>query len=171
VKKEILVAIVLFLIVGTVGVIKFQKAKASSVVNITLYGSFSGGWGYTPSSITSPGPTITVSQGDTVNMTLISQDGITHRFYVDYNKNRVPDDGEPDSGNFNPSTTLQFVANTNGTFTYYCYIHPSTMFGTFTVTSPIPEFSSSLILPLLMMGTLSAIAIFKYSRRLSKRAL
>jgi len=166
-KKASLAVVTLLIIIGTLGIAKVPSAKASSVVNVTLYGSFSSGWGESPGSITSPGPTITVNQGDTVNLTLISQDGFTHRFYVDYDGDHTPDAGEPDSGNFDPSTVLQFTANTNGTFTYYCFVHPTVMFGTFTVTPVVPELPIVLILPALMIG-LFTIAITKSYPRLQR---
>ncbi len=151
-KRTIAVAVLLITIAGFIG-IRLQTGRASGAVNITLYGSYSAGWGLSDTSFSSPGPTLTVNEGDTVNMTLVSSDGMTHRFYVDYNANGIPDVGEPDSGDFNTSTNLVFTANTNGTFTYYCYIHPTIMYGTFVVTQAIPEFSSMWI-PTLIMATL-----------------
>jgi hypothetical protein len=61
--------------------------------NFTLYGSFSRGWGFTATSISSPGPTIVVQQGDTVNLTLISADGVTHNFFVSYTNTSSPKPG------------------------------------------------------------------------------
>ncbi len=164
--------ITLLVIIGTLGTVELPKARASTVVNITLYGAGPGsgwgpGWGYNPDSIASPGPTITVNQGDTVNMTLISQDLANHEFYVDYDNDTMIDYNEPDSGLFNTEINLTFIADTNGTFTYYDYENPTTMFGTFIVTSTIPEFSSLMILPLLVVATLSGIAVSR--RALSKK--
>lgn len=107
----------------------------ASVHNISLFGSASQGWGFTPSSISSPGPTIIVVQGDLVNLTLTSQDGLPHRFFVDYNGNGVLDSDEPASPVFSGTINYQFNATTSGTFTYYCQIHPGVMFGTFKVNA------------------------------------
>jgi plastocyanin len=107
----------------------------ASINNISLFGSASQGWGFTPSSISSPGPTIIVAQGDLVNLTLTSQDGFQHRFFVDYNGNGVLDSGEPASPLFSGTINHQFNATTSGTFKYYCQIHPGVMFGTFKVNA------------------------------------
>lgn len=95
-----------------------------------LNGSASAGW-----NNTIPGPSITVNLGDTVALTLVSLDGLTHQFFVDYNGNLVPDPGEPTSQTFSTTTTYIFVAKTSGTYNYYCTFHPAVMHGTFTVTS------------------------------------
>lgn len=99
-----------------------------------LFGSASLGWGFTAGTITSPGPTMTVSQGDLVNLTLTSQDGFPHQFFVDYNGNAIPDAGEPTSPQFSSTINFQFTATVAGNFTYRCAIHPFVMFGSFIVT-------------------------------------
>jgi plastocyanin len=109
----------------------------ASVDNYRLFGSASQGWGFTPGSISSPGPTITVTQGDLVNLTLTSQDGFTHRFFVDYNGNGAPDPGEPASPSFSGTINFQFNATTSGTFTYFCQFHPGVMHGKFTVNAGV----------------------------------
>jgi hypothetical protein len=98
-----------------------------------LFGTALGGWGLTADSITSPGPAIVVRNGDVINLTLTSSDSLPHRFYVDYNGDQAPSLGEPASPTFQDTINYQFVANTTGTFTYYCSIHPGTMHGAFTV--------------------------------------
>lgn len=105
-------------------------------VSIHLYGSATQGWGFIPSAITSPGPTLAFHKGDLVNLTLTSQDGAPHQFYVDYNGDHSPSPGEPTSPVFTATINYQFTVDTLGAFTYYCSIHPLVMFGTFTVTTP-----------------------------------
>ncbi len=145
---------------------KVELAKAVTR-NFTLYGSNSLGWGFTPGSMTKPGPSISVDQGDLVNLTLISQDGLPHQFLVDYSGNGVFDSGEPLSDQFSSATVFQFTANTNGTFTYLCTIHP-TMTGGFTV---VPEFPAAAILPIFIILTLLAvIALRKTSAHNSANA-
>ncbi len=107
-------------------------ARAASVP-ISLYGSATAGWGTSSASESIPGPTLTVSQGDSVTITLKSTDGATHEFFIDYNNNGALDAGEPVSSTFTNTTTLTFTANQAGSFTYYCLIHPSAMKGTFIV--------------------------------------
>jgi len=128
--------------------------------NFTLYGSFSAGWGFAPASMSTPGPTIVVEQGDTVDLDPISQDiGIPHRFFVSYTNSSTPTAGDPMSADFTTSTTFQFAATTTiGTYKYYCYYHTLTMWGYFDVvqTGTIPEFQLAVMLSLLVATTIAA---------------
>lgn len=101
----------------------------------SLFGSASNGWGFTADSMTVPGPALTVALGDVVNLTLTSQDGATHRFFVDYNGNHLIDAGEPASPPFSGTINYQFNATTAGAFTYFCAFHPYAMHGAFVVVS------------------------------------
>jgi len=155
-RKIILATIIALLIGMSAASIRIQEARAATTVNITLYGSAFYGWGLTSTSITSPGPTITINQYDYLNLTLISQDGIQHQFFVDYNNNGVLDAGEPHSSPFTSTTVFGFNATTSGTFTYRCAAHPSIMYGTLKVQQAVTEFSPSLILPLFIVATIAA---------------
>jgi plastocyanin len=137
-------------------------AARASVDNFHLFGSASQGWGFTAGTMSSPGPAITVTKGDLVNLTLTSQDGFTHRFFVDYNGNGIIDPGEPASPSFSGTINYQFTATTAGTFTYYCSFHPGVMRGTFTVTQSVggiqvPVNKLVLIAPWLGIACLAAI--------------
>jgi FtsP/CotA-like multicopper oxidase with cupredoxin domain len=69
--RKAVLALIIMLFAGVAGAsVNIHVAKASTVHNFTLYGDFSHGWGFTAGNITSPGPTITVDQGDLVNLTL-----------------------------------------------------------------------------------------------------
>ena len=120
---------------GFFGIVLVPRAAAA--VSISLYGDAGSGWGFTPTTITSPGPPITVSQFDQVNVRLEGVDAARHNFYVDYNANNAPDPAtEPVSPDFRNSTgpiTYPFTANVVGVFTYYCEYHQGRMRGTFTV--------------------------------------
>ncbi len=105
------------------------------VVTMDLYGSSAGGWGLLSSSESNPGPDISVHQGDTVTITLHATDGFPHLFFVDYDRDDVPDVDEPASGTFSATTTITFTATQLGTFDYYCQFHPTTMKGDFVVQS------------------------------------
>ena len=114
---------------------------ASSTDYIHLYGSDQLGWGLTMINMTSPGPTITVHKGDTVSLTLTAQDvAYNHNFFVDYNGDKNPSQGEPKSLNFsNPyrqTITYQFTAGQSGSFTYYDEYHENVMYGTFVIADP-----------------------------------
>jgi FtsP/CotA-like multicopper oxidase with cupredoxin domain len=166
-SRKTVLALIIMLFVGVLaGSVNIHVSKASTVRNFTLYGHFNDGWGFTADNITKPGPPITVDQGDVVNLTLISVDGITHQFYVDYNGDHSLDDAEPHQS-FSGSTPVHFnfTASLNGTFTYYCSIHPSIMFGTFIVNFVVPEFPSAPILMLFMAATLIAVVVYKRKYR------
>lgn len=126
--------------------------------NITLYGSASQGWGLTQQSITSPGPQITFQEGQLVNLTLIAVDGLPHIFYVDYNGNKVADSNEPRSPQFTTTINYQFTPDRTGQFTYYCSIHPTTMFGN---VSAIPEFTSTIAVLILIIASATIVVIYK----------
>ena len=134
----------------------FSQAPSLSVVEaqetneITLYGSAILGWGFTEGSMSRPGPQIEFQEGQLYNMTLISTDGLTHKFYVDYNGNGTPDNDEPVSPDFSSTINFQFTPNKTGEFTYYCHYHPNTMYGNVNI---IPEFSLiGLILVMVVLG-------------------
>ena len=108
----------------------------ASPVAYTLYGTVDG-WGFTATTITSPGPELTALPGEMVRLTLYSANGVRHNFYVDYNRNGLPDTSEPTSPDFRSSTipiTYDFTTTTTpGTYTYYCDYHANSQFGPFKV--------------------------------------
>ncbi len=136
--SEVVLALLLMSAMVTSGPTAHEESRLQSLaaIAISLYGDTSG-WGFTPGSITSPGPTITVDQFDEVQLRLEGMDGPPHNFYVDYNRNGNPDPpAEPVSPDFRNSSgpiSYSFFANTPGTFTYYCAYHQSNMLGSFVV--------------------------------------
>ncbi len=112
----------------------------ADVESFTLYGGVTTGWGFTSTSLTNPGPTITVTQGDTVALTLHSVDTPTviHDWFIDYNNNLAADTGEPKASDFSGTTpgTFSFTADRVGTFTYRCHYHPTTMTGQIVIQTP-----------------------------------
>ena len=91
----------------------------------------------------SPGPTITVTEGDTVNI-LLSSDGSQHQLLVDFDGDGASTSGcttaDKCSSLFMSSTSISFTANTVGTFHYYCTLHPTFMVGQFVVQSAGTDF-------------------------------
>jgi hypothetical protein len=116
-----------------VGINASLIAIRTSVSNISLFGSSLAGWGFTAGSMTNPGPAIIVNEGDLVNLTLTSVDGLQHIFFIDYNGDGNPSAGEPTSPAFQTTINFQFHATTSGQFSYYCQLHPTVMHGTFMV--------------------------------------
>jgi hypothetical protein len=111
--------------------------RPSASRSFTLYGDMDTGWGSTPGGETIPGPSLTVDYGDSVTMYLYAEDGLPHRFHIDYDGDGQVDTGEPASAVFTDFTSFTFTASTAGTFTYRCTVHPTTMYGTW-VTNPPP---------------------------------
>ena len=135
---------------------KIPNARAATVP-ITLRGFANGGWNAT----TNANPTITVHAFDTVKLSIGSGDGIIHQFLLDGNKDGsgTTDCPSPDpcSAVVPPSTIYTFPVNSiaAGSYTYYCTVHPMTMFGTFVIA---PDFSinanpSTLNIPTGSFGT------------------
>lgn len=92
---------------------------AANNVSIKLYGSRAGGWGFTNTSLTTPGPPLTVHVGDNVTLNLTANDTLTHRWFIDYNGNNVSGGSEPTSPNFGTAVVWNFtVSNVTGTYQY-----------------------------------------------------
>ena len=94
---------------------------------------------------TSPGPTMTVVSGVTVNLHLNATDFLSHNWYIDINNNSQPDPNEISSPVFSPSPkallfTFTPIIGQNipsaGNWTYKCQYHPSSMYGTIRVIQP-----------------------------------
>ena len=94
-------------------------AAAANNVPISLYGSRAAGWGETNTTLTAPGPPLTVHVGDNVTLNLTSVDGVTHRWCIDYNNNSACGGSEPTSPNFGVALLWNFtVSNVTGTYHY-----------------------------------------------------
>ncbi len=144
VKRAIIALLVAGMLVGVLA-LSFVVTQGAGV-SISLFGSFTGGWGFTRNSETIPGPTISsVNQNDFVTLSLTATDGISHQFLLDYSGNGLADPGEPVSSLFSSTTQIMFTASVGGSFTYYCTRHPSMMFGTWnTASANVPPTVSAL---------------------------
>jgi len=111
---------------------------AGATQSLTLYGNAAKGWGPTADNITRPGPHIYVTYGDLVELTLYSQDTILHNWFLDYDNNTRPSQGEPKSPDFQGTTAVvwSFKADRVGTFIYRCEYHFGTMWGYITISVP-----------------------------------
>jgi len=121
-------------------------AAAANNVSITLYGSRVAGWGYTNTTLTIPGPALTVHVGDNVTLVLNATDNRNHNWFIDYNNNSAVNPGEPSSPTFTGAgLTWNFtVSNNTGTFRYRSRVGSDTvtMWGNITIlaaqTTPPP---------------------------------
>lgn len=104
----------------------------------TLYGDAISGWGFVANNTTLPGPHLTVAYGDKVQLTLVGADQANHNWFIDYNNNSIVDASEPSSPIFSNTNSIvwSFTADTVGTYTYRCRIHPTSMYGLITITAP-----------------------------------
>ncbi len=105
----------------------------------TLYGNATSGWGFTPGTVSEPGPAITVAMGENVSLRLLSDDGSTHNWFLALDNGNAPTAGEPSSPDFSSTTTPVIysfiVPNKAGTFPYKCRIHPTLMTGSLTIVA------------------------------------
>jgi len=135
------------LLSGIAFVVALPGAAAASRT-YTLYGRVLGGssgWGFSPTSISEPGPTLYVEVGDTVTLHLFAADNIAHNWTIDFNNNTQVDAGEIFSPNFSSDTTaVDFIftvpSGRVGTFTYRCGLHPTAMTGLIVILGP-PTFT------------------------------
>src|SRR3989442_278820 len=151
VKLVLSISLLVAVYTAALPVPKILIPHSLSAASFTLYGSFSTGWGFTPTSITQPGPTLTVQPGESVSLTLFSADGRPHQFCVDYES--TPDyvcqgselaTQSPMFTSSTTGTTFPFNAPTTpGTYTYFCTIHRSAMTGQLIVSAAPPDFSIS----------------------------
>src|SRR6266704_1218890 len=113
----------LLITAGMFGLVLLPALPLANPASFTLLGRFfsPAGWGFTMTTVTSPGPDLIVLPGETVTMSLTAGDGITHNWGVDYNGNGVPDPGEPLSGNFgsmaNSTVSITSLNNFAGSVT------------------------------------------------------
>lgn len=141
-KVVMLAALAFAIVTSAIAIVPAQ----GDTETFTLFGDTIGGWGLTSTSITSPGPHLTVTVGDTVALTLNSADSIRHNWFIDYNNNSVVDSGEPSSADFQGTTagSFTFTADRVGTFWYKCKYHTTMMIGQITIqTAPTFELYGS----------------------------
>ena len=106
----------------------------SAPTHYTLYGDALRGWGFTPTNLSAPGPTLIVPEGVNITLTLHAVDGTFHTWFTDFDNSSSVGTGETPSpefggpGNPNP-LNYTFQETRAGTFAYRCGIHLTTMWG------------------------------------------
>ncbi|MCL4325099.1 MAG: multicopper oxidase domain-containing protein [Candidatus Thermoplasmatota archaeon] len=143
---------------------------------ITLYGGMTG-WGYGPSNLTAPGPTLHVRPGQSVTLSLYSEDGITHNWFIDFAGTMAVASGDPVSPDFSSATqpvTFTFtVPDKVGSWTYRCAYHPTMMYGTIQIgnttsaATPAPTPSTYLAVAgivIVLVVTVTVLVLFARAR-------
>src|SRR6266581_295057 len=123
----------------TVGSVVSNERVHAIPGSFTLFGRIGSpvGWGFTSSTVTTPGPDITVQPGESVDAIISSSDGAPHNWGVDYNGNGNIGSGEPLTTTITTGTSFTFTATTTpGVYTYWCFIHKGPMNGRFIVGQP-----------------------------------
>ena len=125
-----------------------------------LYANRSTGWGFSNTSLTSPGPNLEVEVGEHVTLNLTSLDGRNHNWFIDYNGNSAVDANESysDSGTFRGNLQYDFtVGNQTGTFVYRSRFNgDGNLWGNITVR-PAGFLGGLLGNPLLLAGIVAVI--------------
>src|SRR6266508_5300474 len=122
----------------------FAPPVAAASVSYTLFGGRSGGavgngWSFNNTRLSSPGPTLTATVGDTVTITVNRTDNRFHSWYLDYNATGAWEQADEPGADFPNATTLQavtfsFVADRTRTFQYRSDGGgDGVMFGNFTI--------------------------------------
>jgi hypothetical protein len=133
------------------------------ITRFALYGNAVLGWGYRPSTIASPGPTLVAYVGIPLNLTLYGTDNMVHQWFLDLNGNSTLDAGEPHSEAFQLGPIwFDFTPSKAGNFSYRCAFHSAIMLGTLAVLStpsgspatPAPVGSTPLSAILLVAATI-----------------
>ena len=137
---------------------------------ISLVGNFNG-WNFSLPS--GQNPTITVTEGDIVTISLTSVDS-THQFALDVDKDGAKITGACSTGDtcsalFAPSTPTSVMIDTSslsGSYTYFCTFH-SVMIGSFIVNAVstvggtvVPIDRLALVTPYILLSALSIGLIF-----------
>ncbi len=144
----------------------------SAPTHYTLYGDALKGWGFTPTNITKPGPTLVIETGVNVTLTLYAADSATHTWFIDYDNSSTVNGHETPSPGFggglpNP-LNYSFNATSGGTYAYRCGIHLSTMWGMIVIIGkaapPAPGFPIPLIpgiMLVVIVGVLFLAAVYQ----------
>ncbi len=129
---------------------------ADSIV-YAFFGNATSGWGFSPETITQPGPHLYGIAGAPCELVLTANDTLNHQWYLDLNGNDIPDAGEPWSPFFYSTLPLvwTFTPPYAGNFTYRDAIFPASMSGTFTALPGTAPYAALTITP--RLGNLTTV--------------
>ncbi len=141
-------------------------ADAQNPTSIDLWGDASKGWGTSSTSLTNPGPPLTIDANRAVTFNLHSADGTGHTLWIDLNDNGNADTGEV-SQTFTSTGTFPVNTSASGSHTYKCTIHPLTMTGTINIVGGGGGLSLALIVGIVIavVVVLAIVAVVMMRRR------
>lgn len=122
---RVIPAFALFVGLSIAGLIPFVASEpaAAADVPLTLYANVVG-WSLTSGNEDNPGPTLVMTTGDHVWVSLTSEDGLEHGLWIDYNKDSVPNGGDYLSPKTTSTVNFDFTADVTGQFEYYDQVLP-----------------------------------------------
>lgn len=122
-----------------------SESASAGDVPLTLYASLIG-WSTTPGAEDNPGPTLVVTTGDHVFVTLTSEDGLEHALWIDYNGDIIPNGGDYVSPPTTSTVNFDFIADVTGNFEYYDQFVPVNH-GTWETKSPNRAPTATILAP------------------------
>ena len=186
-RRKSLALAIIFSIALTIGLISAftVPVKAQSVTQLTMYAgevsSSAYGFGNSASSITSPGPTLTLVDGTTYNMTVynVSNMGMLHSWEITTSETASTSplwETGIDLTNYIPvgsSGSVEFTPTQTGNFYYVCTFpgHIALgMYGKVVVQSTVPEFPLTITL-MFMAVAVTGFAVFLTKQKTKVKGL
>jgi plastocyanin len=179
-KKTILV-LTLLLSIGLLAV-PIGISQVHAATQITLYAkeitSSQYGFGDSASSVSSPGPTLTLTSGDSVTVTLHNAGTMSHNFAIVNAKSSTatvlwnaqidsPSNGVPAG----QSASVTFTVGSAGNYYYICQVDGHValgMWGNVVVQSAVPEFPTALVFVFFAVAATALVAYISQTKMKNK---
>ena len=179
-KKPILV-LTLLLSIGLLAV-PIGISQVHAATQITLYAgeinSSQYGFGDSASCIATPGPTLTLTSGDTVTVTLHNAGTMSHNFAIVNAKSSTatvlwsaqvdsPSNGVPAG----QSASVTFTVGSAGNYYYICQVDGHValgMWGNVVVQSAVPEFPTALVFVFFAVAATALVAYISQAKMKNK---
>jgi hypothetical protein len=109
---EVAVSLVLALTVASLVLISDPERASAADHSLSLYVNALGWW-TAPGEEKNPGPSLVYTNGDRINITLTSEDGLVHGLFIDY-----PEDPDYRSPSTSDTITFDYIPTITGVFNY-----------------------------------------------------
>ena len=177
-KKSVLMLV--FLLSIALLCVSLETMQVRAATQVTLYAGEKStsvyGFGSSASSITSPGPTLTLTSGDTVTVTLHNAGTMPHNFAIVDSKSstatvlwnsQIQSSSNPVSPGSSASVT--FTVGNVGNYYYVCQVDAHValgMWGNVVVQAAVPEYPTALVL---VFFAIAATALATYFSRVKMK--